>query len=229
MSDDPNIDTVELAATALGNLTEELILVGGCAVGLLLTDPARTSIRQTIDVDLVTAVTPRIDYYALCDRLRACGFCEQPSEEVICRWAKGSLLLDVMPADESILGFTNSWYAPAARSAVPHVLPSGRRIQLITPPYFLATKLEAFAGRGKGDYLHHDMEDIITIVDGRESIAAEVLAADGEVRDYLRTEFESLLADPSFSDRLPWLLNPHEIEARQPVVLERMRRIAEMW
>jgi hypothetical protein len=30
-------------------------------------------------------------------------------------------------------------------------------------PYFLATKIEAFEGRGDGDYAAPDMEDIITV------------------------------------------------------------------
>jgi hypothetical protein len=33
---------------------------------------------------------------------------------------------------------------------------------MVTAPYFLATKIEAFYGRGKKDFLaSHDMEDII--------------------------------------------------------------------
>lgn len=38
-------------------------------------------------------------------------------------------------------------------------------------PYFCATKLEAFGGRGKNDYLaSHDLEDLITVVDGRPEL-----------------------------------------------------------
>lgn len=108
MNQDPNLGAVELAAAALGELLDELVLVGGCAVGLLVTDPARTPVRQTIDVDLLTEVTPVASYYTLCERLRTHGFAEQPTEDVICRWAKGGLLIDVMPTDEKVLGFTNT-------------------------------------------------------------------------------------------------------------------------
>ncbi len=37
---DPNLAMVELIAQALGPLREQLVFVGGCAAGLLLTDPA---------------------------------------------------------------------------------------------------------------------------------------------------------------------------------------------
>jgi hypothetical protein len=226
VSADPNIGAVELAAAALGDLTDELVLVGGCAVGLLVTDPGRTPVRQTIDVDLVTEVAPRASYYALCEKLRARGFSEQVEHGVICRWARGSLLIDVMPTDGAVLGFTNSWYRPGALHAVDHLLPSGKRIRLIAAPYFLATKLEAFASRAGGDYAHHDMEDIVTVVDGRDSIVAEVMNAEDEVREYVMDEFETLLASPTFVDRLIWLLPHHEADTRRPIVLDRMRLIA---
>jgi predicted nucleotidyltransferase len=223
---DPNIAIVELAVAALGPVADDLVLVGGCAVGLLLTDRGRPPVRQTVDVDLVTEVAPRSSYYALCERLRTRGFSEQPTEAVICRWAKGSLLIDVMPTDGSVLGFTNSWYAEAARSATRYALPNGGGVRLLTAPIFLATKLEAFRARGGGDYLHHDLEDIVTVLDGRDALATEVLLASREVQDYLADEFDALLADPVFVERLSWHLQPQELHARRGIVLERMRRIA---
>lgn len=155
MSQDPNVASVELAAVALGDLMDELVLVGGCAVGLLVTDGARPPIRQTVDVDLLTEVAPLSNYYALCERLREKGFKE--NDEVICRWQLKGLKIDVMPTEENVLNFTNSWYAEAARTAQNHQLPSGKVIKLIQAAVFVATKLESFASRGNGDYLHHDL------------------------------------------------------------------------
>jgi hypothetical protein len=37
----------------LGPLLDELVFVGGCATGLLITDPASGGIRPTIDVDTI--------------------------------------------------------------------------------------------------------------------------------------------------------------------------------
>lgn len=225
---DPNIATVELAAEALGPLRDELVLVGGCTVGLLLTDTTRSMVRATTDVDLITEVTPRVNYYALCDRLRALGFREQPTEEVICRWARGELLIDVMPTDGDILQFTNSWYKAAARHAVWHQLPSGKVIRRVTAPLFLATKLEAFRSRGQGDYLHHDIEDVVTIVDGRESVVDEVLKAPTDVREFIQDEFDALLADPKFIDRLAWLLPRDTTEAQRNRVINRLGQLSGM-
>ena len=93
------------------------------------------------------------------------------------------MVLDVMPTHERILGFGNPWYHPALTSAQTVVLPTGERIRAVTAPYFLATKLEAFARRGHGDYLASvDMEDIITVIDGRPEIVGEMTGADLELR-----------------------------------------------
>lgn len=87
----------------------------------------------------------------------------------------------------------------------------------------MATKLESFASRGNGDYLHHDLEDIVNLLDGRPSLVDEVQAASAEVHDYIRDEFDALLVNPTFDDRLIWLLGGEA--GRKSVILERMRRI----
>jgi len=221
--DDPNLASLELAATALGPLLDELVLVGGSATGLLITDLAVPPVRATLDVDLLTEVTPLSAYYAFCQRLRQRGFVECPEAEVICRWQKGPLKLDVMPTDASVLGFTNRWYAEVTRSAQQHTLPSGAVLRVISAPLFLATKLESFRSRSEGDYLHHDMEDIVNLLDGRPTIVDEVRAASAKVRDFLYDEFEALLLDTGFDDRLLWLLAGHT--GRKPLVLARIRRL----
>lgn len=41
-------------------------------------------------------------------------------------------------------------------------------------PYFLATKIEAFKGRGRRDFwASHDLEDLIFVIDGRSTIVEE--------------------------------------------------------
>ena len=225
---DPNIFAVELVAAALGSLREELVLVGGCSVGLLITDKARPEVRQTIDVDLVAEVTSITEYYTLASRLRECGFSQPADVDHLCRWNKGQLILDVMPSDESVIGHSaNRWYPQAVRDAERQVLDSGLSILMISPPLFLATKLEAFYGRAGGDYAHHDMEDIINVIDGRPEIIDEVAAAEDDVREFLRNEFDDLLADESFTDELPWHFGTDRVsQARVSIVIDRLRRLA---
>ncbi len=82
-------------------------------------------------------------------------------------------------------------------------LPSGQQIRVIPPPYLLATKLEAWNGRGGGDHLRsHDLEDIITLVDGRGEVADEVDDAPSDLREFLSRELATLLDQPRFLDTI---------------------------
>lgn len=62
------------------------------------------------------------------------------------------------------------WYASAVAYARTIRLASGRHIRIIDPAHLLATKIEAFHQRGGGDHLHHDSEDLVTLIDGRRRL-----------------------------------------------------------
>lgn len=226
---DPNLAMLEAMAARLGDLNKRLVFVGGCTRGLFVTDPLLPSVRVTRDVDVITEATSRHNYYQIEEQLRASGFSPDLSPDApICRWRSGELILDLMPADESILGFSNRWYHDALAEARTLQLPSGREIRALTPTLFLATKLEAFHGRGQGDYwLSHDMEDIIYVIDGRAEIVAEVAAAAPPLGQYLQTQFASLLADRNFNEAISGFLPGDAVsQARIPRIIRRLQLIA---
>lgn len=73
-------------------------------------------------------------------------------------------------------------------------LPSATVIRCVSPAYLLGTKLEAFAGRGGGDYFgSSDFEDIVALVDGRAELVEEVKASDSSLRAYVATEISEHL------------------------------------
>ena len=200
---DPNVQMVEVVAQALGELCDELVFVGGCAAGLLCTSPTAPPPRVTYDVDVVAEVVALPAYYALEKKFASRGFTRDMSPDApVCRWRLGEVEVDLMPTDERILGFSNRWYSLANASATPVLLPSGRQIRLISAPFFLATKLEAFATRGKGDIMSsHDFEDIINVIDGRPDVASEVAAAGEELMAYLASRFGEIVHHPDFITR----------------------------
>lgn len=225
---DPNVALVESVAKALAHLNNRVVFVGGCAVGLLISDDARPVVRATQDVDILVEIATRAAYYEFAEELRRIGFSEDHSASVICRWRLGKLQVDVMPTEKEIFGFSNRWALSAVRNASDIALPSGRSIQLISPPHLLATKLEAFFDRGNGDYAaSHDIEDIVNLVDGRAELVEEVRRCETELREYLGDEIEGLLLEDRFVNALPWHLGPTDIEqGRVPAVIERLRKIA---
>lgn len=227
MPHDPNIQMLELTAYALQPLLGELVLVGGCAVSLLITDRARPPVRPTIDVDVVTEVTPRTNYYALCNKLKELGFRQSADSDIICRWKKNELIVDVMPTDPDVLGFSNQWYELAVKMPLTTKLPSGLIIRHISAPFLIATKIEAFYSRGNGDYAHHDIEDIINLVDGRPEVVSEVRGSTVNLREYIEEEIDEFLADIQFINALPMFLSPDLTEqARLPMLIGRLRQIA---
>lgn len=189
-------------AQALGeDLLDEVAFVGGCTTGLLLTDDfSKESVRYTDDVDLIINVVGYPRWAAFQERLRARGFRESMDDHVACRMRLGELKVDFMPDDERILGFSNRWYAAGFASAQPYELPEGLAIKLLTPTFFVATKLEAYLGRGNNDPQgSHDMEDILNLFDGRKEIVQEIASADTGVRDYIAHQVGLLLSNDDFS------------------------------
>lgn len=203
---DPNVALLAHVADRLGEaLRSELVFVGGAVAGLLVTDPAMPAIRPTQDVDLVAQLVARADYQRLEAALMARGFAQDVRRDApICRWRVDGVAVDVMPTLEDILGFSNPWYPMAVSTAFPVELPGGLLIQVIRAPVFLATKLEAFAGRGQRDYLFsHDLGDVISVVDGRDSLIEECHESLPELRAHLGPQFRALLVQGPFRDALP--------------------------
>lgn len=225
-----NIELLTKVAKKLGPLLREVVFVGGCTTGLLITDEAAAEVRPTFDVDVIAEITTYAGYAAFSERLRALGFREDSSKNApLCRWLIDAIKLDVMPLEEKILGFTNRWYRAATDAAQETVLEPGLRIRVVTAPYFVATKLEAFCGRGRGDYAgSHDLEDLLTVIDGRAAIVQEIANA-ASVRSYIAEQFRALLKTPAFVDALPGHLLPDPgSQARLPVVRERIEAISSM-
>lgn len=203
----PLLDAMlQTVADALGSeLLQQMAFVGGCTTALMMTDAiSRENVRYTDDVDLIMHVIGRAGWYAMAETLRGRGFCESPLDNVNCRMrlkraGQEDLIVDFMPDDAQILGFSNRWYAEALRTARELPLHSGTVIRVITPVYFVATKLEAWHGRGNNDPLgSRDMEDLLNVVDGRPELVNEVAAAPEALKACIASEFGRLLAHPEF-------------------------------
>ena len=225
---DPNRALFESVVDLLRPLLGELVFVGGCTTGLLLTDSAAGGIRPTKDVDAIVDVTSCAKYAALSERLRALGLTEDTTTGApLCRWRYEDLIIDVMPIDENVLGFSNRWYSPAIKSAETRSI-AGSEVRIVTPVYFVATKLEALHGRGSSDVTaSHDLEDILTVVDGRPELVSEIGAAEPEVRAFIAGEIRTLLRAPDFVDAVPGFLLPDAAsQARRALLEDRLRAIA---
>lgn len=213
-----NLQQLDKVATALGDLLPRVTFVGGCTTALLVDEAAYFGVRETDDVDVIVDVATLNEYYKFEQELRDLGF-RQDTEGTICRWLLedeiANLKLDVMPIDEKILGFSNRWYEEAINEADSIALLSGTVIRVVSPAYFIATKFEAFKGRGKGDFFSHDLEDIVFVLENRSRLILELVNCSDELKTYFAEQATSLLND-DFLNVLPGLLN--NPESARPVV-----------
>jgi len=227
--DYPAYPNLERTVVALGSLADELLFVGGATIGLYVTELQVREPRATEDVDTVCEATTYIELSRFADRMRSIGFNEDMSSNVICRWTKGDLVVDLMPVDESALGFRNRWYRTALDDPWRITLANGQQIRIPKPALALACKLDAFADRGKGDFFgSKDFEDIVVLVDGRESLANEVAAAHEAVREYVAQAVVDWMRIPDFPSAVSAHLPPDAAsQARTLLVLERMRLLSQ--
>lgn len=223
MKNDTTLEILKIAVRELSSMKDEIVYLGGATISLFITEPEAVSLRETFDVDCVVEVVHRQDYENVAQRLRKLGFKEDMESKILCRFKKGALTVDMMPTEAKILGFTNIWYKNGFKDAV-EMKVANQTIRVISLPYLIATKLEAFKGRGKNQYLtSHDIEDIITLFDGRETIAHDLAAGPKEVVKYLANELGRLAADPDFETALDGHISDRRnIEGRKKLVMARV-------
>lgn len=220
---DIDLEILKLTAHELKSLKDDLVFLGGSTISLFITDPQNVSIRETLDVDCVVEVSHRNAYEDISKQLRSLGFNEDMQSSVACRFKKGSLLLDVMPTDSRILGFTNIWYKDGFKHSV-KITVDAVEINVFDLPYLIATKIEAFKGRGNGQFMYsHDIEDIVTLFDGRSTIANDLNKADKAVREYLKTEINKLMGEKNFITSLDAHISDRlNLAGRTQIVIDRI-------
>jgi len=196
---DVNRAMLEAVVAELGDLRDDVVFIGGAVAGLLITSPGGDPIRETDDVDCIVELGSSVLNYGQIERrLQALGWAPGSMTvegDPLCRFRKGALTVDVMPTNDKILGFAARWASEAIAYATSQSV-GKRNVQVISAPYFLAMKIEAFKSRGKDDYYgSHDLEDLVMVVEGRSEIIDEVAGATTpQLRAFLGTEIETMWA-----------------------------------
>lgn len=217
-------------AKKLDSLGLNYAFVGGSIVEFLLDNPGLTPVRPTDDLDIIVEVLANHRYSDVEQTLRAAGFQHDTSQGApICRWLLNGIIIDVMPTDGALIGLDTQWFTEALATAQPKMV-LGVNVPLISPVAFIATKLAAFAGRGKGDYYgSHDLEDIITVIDGRSEIVAEVASSTPELRGFIAGRIRQFMADDFFQESLDGHLPADNASQRRlPALRNKLKLIAEL-
>ena len=221
MSHRENIARIKAVYFALEELSTEVVFIGGATVSLYSTRP-ETETRPTDDVDIVIEIMHYKEYAAIEEKLRSKGFVNDVASGVVCRYTIHGITVDVMPTSEKILGFSNRWYPEAFANSVLIALEKGVTVKLFSAPYFLATKLEAFADRGRNEgRFSTDFEDIVHVLNYRQPVWEELSNAQLSVKQYLKDKFSALLAQKYLHEWISAHLE-HSEQGRVHFILDRM-------
>lgn len=221
-----NLALVAQVAIALEELREKMVFIGGAVISLYTDDPASEEIRPTSDIDMTINLANYNEWAQMQERLAELKFYPDPEGHSICSYKYDKIAIDIMPAEDSSIGVSNIWYKPGFKYLQQIELPEGVNINILPSTYFLATKLEAFKDRGANDfYGSHDYEDIIYLLDNRITIVEDILAADEDVRTYIKQEINVIKKHPQASEILAMHIHPLVREERFVMLMEKIEKI----
>jgi len=219
-----NIAVVAEVAEALNEIKEAMVFVGGAVVSLYTDDPAADEIRPTGDIDMTINLLNFVEWTKMQERLADLGFSPDPNGHAICSYLYKGISVDIMPSEDGHLGPSNKWYKVGFNNLWTTKV-ENEEIKILSAPCFLATKFEAFKGRGKDYRTSHDFEDVIYVLDNRTTIIDEIKSDNKEIQNYLKNEFETLVKNPSFEEIISSQIHPLLIEERLPLVIEKIEQI----
>ena len=225
-----NITMLQTVANGLGNLKDDMVFVGGAVAELYASNPELSDIRPTLDVDCVIELRSKTAHAKLEDDLRALGFANDTSKGApICRWVFQDILVDVMPSDSDVLGFSNRWYEGGIENKISKTLPDGIDIFVFPPEYYLSAKIEAHNGRGGNDLRQsHDFEDIIYILDNCSELLESITKANESVKVYLKEECSKLLGNDELIEGIEGALPYGSEEEATEIIVELIQNIADI-
>jgi hypothetical protein len=226
-----NLAMVEKIALALGDLKEKMVFVGGSVAELYADFPDISDIRPTLDVDCVVdiPITTYLAYSKLESELRKLGFGNDISENApICRKVYQGIIVDFMPVNPAILGFSNRWYKNGIENKISTILPNHTSIYIFPVEYYVATKFEALNNRGGTDIrASHDWEDIIYIMNNCRELASNIINnSDYQLIEYLQEQYSKLLKNSNIREIIYSSLPYDSEEENIDAILKIMNQIS---
>jgi len=227
----PTIKALREVARRMEPLETNFVFLGGAVIELLVDNPTVSELRPTKDVDVVAEVLTTAGFYALESKLRDAGFAHDSSEGApLCRWLVNGHRVDIMPVEASPLGMNTRWFREALEFSTVKNLGDGLLARVVSAPIFIATKLEAYRDRGRRDFqASHDIEDIVSVIDGCADIAEQISCAPEAVRDFVAGELGGWMGRPDWTDLIAGHLSGISLSAgREGIVCQRIRAICEL-
>lgn len=222
-----NLGVVAKIAKGLKDLNKKVVFVGGAVVSLYTDDPAADEIRPTADVDFTVNIVNLSNlavWEVFTQELNTLGFSPDPFGHAICSYKYMDIPVDIMPPEDGPLGPSNRWYKKGFNN-LQQIIIEDQTVNILSAPYYIATKFEAFNDRGKDFRTSHDMEDIIYILDNRTTIINEIVHAENEVKTFIISELNNLKSKGILEEVLISHIHPIMLDERLPIVEEKIESL----
>ncbi len=219
-----NIDLVVKIAQKLGALNEKVVFVGGAVVSVYADDPAAEEVRPTDDIDFTLELTGYNDWVKLNENLLEIGFQPNPKGNAMCNFIYEGINIDIMPAEDSPIGVSNRWYKPGFEF-IKKLTFNEQTIRVLSVPFYIATKLEAFNDRGRDYRTSHDFEDVIYVIDNCTTIVEEILQSEKDVKNFIVTELKKVITNPHIEEIIQSQIHPNMVAGRYPLIIEKLEQI----
>lgn len=219
-----NLAVVAEVAQALQELNNQIVFVGGAVVSLYTNDTAADEIRPTADIDMTVVLANLQKWPAIEERLRELGFSPDPFGHAMCRYKYQNIPVDIMPPEDTAMGPSNPWYKQGFED-LQTVTVHGIDINILSAPFYLATKFEAYNSRGEESRFSHDMEDIIYVIDNRKEIVEEIKLAPRSVQEFIKSGLQKLIDTDLLDAVLEVAVHPLVAEFRIPIIKEKIYQI----
>lgn len=187
----------EKIASALGDLNDQVVFVGGAVVSLYIDDLAADDARPTKDIDITLEIASANELEFLREKLSQKGFYQTSQDDVICRFRFADVKVDVMATKAIGWAPSNPWFEPGFKHLIKIDL-DNLSIRCFSLPYFIATKITAYYNRGSSDpRTSHDFEDIVYLLNYTSNSKDQILGSDRLVRSFIQSFFREILINPS--------------------------------
>ena len=216
MSHHINITRIKAISRILKSIKKDVVFVGGATVSLYV-DSKSSEVRPTDDVDVVIELAAYNNYTQLEEELRKVGFENDKESGIICRYMVQGIIVDIMPTNSDVLGFSNRWYEEGFENAISIMLDDDE-VKIFSFPYFIATKLEAFKNRGNNDFrFSSDFEDIVYVLENNSNAENQLSNLPEQLKEYFSKTFQDLINQQDWEEGLYAHLEPRN--APQKIIM----------
>jgi hypothetical protein len=223
MMENPELILFRNTAKRMQPMLEELVFAGGCASALMFSEANFIRAHPPQWLDVIASTNGELGHTGLTIKLKELGLREDTTVGRG-RWKLGALTVCFWNVDPVFSPFSSRFMRDAF--AMPRRLPATpeMKVKMVNPAFFLALKIEAFQGRGQGNFqTSEDLNDLVSMLAARAELAFDLKLAAPPVRSFVQRSLAELKPKHEFQEAIKRIANFDQ--ARVDLALSRLNEI----